>query len=74
VLPATETEILAPDPRAAFHPTVIDGTRPAFDLERMTAVMAAFEGYVDASFMAVEGIDPPASVSDEALDVRLATL
>lgn len=74
MLPATETEILAPDPRAAFRPTVLDGAQPAFDLERMTAVMEAFEDYVDASFIAFEEIDPPAPVSDEALDARLASL
>lgn len=74
MLSATKTEIRTPDPRAAFRPTVVDGARPAFDLERMTAVMEAFEEYVDASFMAFDAVELPPTVSDEALDLRLSSL
>jgi hypothetical protein len=74
VLPATKAELPASDPRAAFRPTVLDGARPALDLAQMTAVMEAFEDYVDASFIEFEGVDQPAFVYDEALDLRLASL
>jgi hypothetical protein len=74
VPPATEAKIRTPDPRPAFRPTVLNGARPAFDLEKMTAVMEAFEDYVDASFIDIEGPDLAPAVSDEALDIRLASL
>jgi hypothetical protein len=74
VLPATKTHVPASDPRAAFRPTILVGARPALDLEQVTDVMEAFEDYVDASFIEFEGVDQPAFVYDEALDLRLASL
>jgi hypothetical protein len=74
VLPASDMAEPAPGRQTSFRPTVINGARPALDLEQMTAVMEALEDYAAASLIAFEGLDPPAQVSEEALALRLASL
>jgi hypothetical protein len=74
VLPTREIEKPAQRPRTAFRPTLIDGARPALDLGRLTAVMASLEGYIEASMIAFQELEPPPSISDDALDIRLICL